>query len=164
MLFLWTVICSHSVYMYLHRLFHYSIFNSYILRYSRSTCALLKRAATRLSYSLLCIMGSIILLLFSERNGNHLAAVPSLVDDLTTFIHPLPLRSVTFKGILGKLRPCTMGVAKLCASHKMGLSGGPNMMRDRRTYRTASDIFHINITVGRKFHRTSAHLSPLPQT
>lgn len=79
MLFLWAVICSHSVYMHLHRLFHYSIatfFDTAVV-----VAHYFKRAAARLSYSLLCIMGSIILLLFSERNGNHLAAAPSLVDN-----------------------------------------------------------------------------------
>jgi hypothetical protein len=51
------------------------------------------------------------------------------------------LRSVTFNDILGSLLSRTVGVAKSYAFHMMGTpdSEGPNFMRDRRTYRTASD-------------------------
>ena len=109
-------------------------------------------------------MGSIILLLLGEME---ITLQPHRVLSITCDLHPLT--SVTFKGILGKLRPFTVGVAKLCVSHKMGFSGGPNMMRDRRTYRTASDIFHQHNRRA-QFHRTdgslisaSANLKPLPR-
>ena len=124
---LWTVTCSLFVHIYLHRLFHYSIATFFdtavvVAHYP-------KRAAAGSSYSLLvCIMGSIILLLLGE---TEITLQPHRVLSITCDLHPL--RSVTFKGILGKLRPFTVGVAKLCVSHKMGFSGGPNVMRDRRT-------------------------------
>lgn len=132
----WTVTCSLFVYIYLRRLFHYSMATFFdtavVVAHS------LKRVAAGSSCSfLVCIMVSIILLLLSE---TELTLQSHRVLSITFTRYPL--RSVTFKGILGKLRPFTVGVAKLCVSHKMGFSGGPNMMRDRRTYRTASDIFH----------------------
>jgi hypothetical protein len=157
---LWTVTCSLFVNMYLHRLFHYSIatfFDTAVIAAHCSSWLVIFIFITSLYH------GSIALLLFSE---TEITLRPHRVLSITC--EPLhPLRSVAFNGILGKLRPCTVGVARLCVSHKMGFSGGPNVIRDRRMYRTASDVFHEHIRRAQS-HRTkcslisaSANLKPL---
>jgi hypothetical protein len=162
---LWMVTCSLFVNMLSSS--SVSLFSSHILRYGRNSCELL---LTGSSWFVIFIFITTLyhesitfLLLFSE---TEITLRPHRVLSVTC--EPLhPLRSVTFNGILGKFRPCTVGAAKLCVSHKMGFSGGPNMIRDRRMYRTASDMFHEHIRRA-QFHKNryslisaSANLKPL---